>query len=218
MSQEICTICRGTGKDLLGNPCPDCAGKVQRMQYIKRSGNIQIPEQYQGILFDKTFLPKECQGQYGDLLEQLKTQITRDYNMFCKNYLIISPMNSGKSIWAYNILSMLANNGHSVLPIMDLFEVREYLQYKGDNADVLQKILKSKGLFVRIPGDVQYWAFDIMQTILEQRVKNNGFTIFLYNGTLERLEDVDKYKTFHSMRGDGTFHSIKLEGIFNDRI
>ena len=67
MSQS-CLMCGGTGKILPdGKPCPICSKeKLDNPPVV-----FGVPAQYQGIKFDKSFLPEKMQKYYGQYMEDL---------------------------------------------------------------------------------------------------------------------------------------------------
>lgn len=214
---ETCLICGGQGLDLDGNPCPECATKRLKMMSKSYSAAL-IPFQYQGLEFDKSFLPQALQSTYGAYMEDLLKTISIDYAMYQRNLLICSRPNSGKTVWAYNLINILYDRGFNVPTIQDLVSLRDVINHRNYNTtELYEAVTESRGLVVRIPADVQFWMFDIVQSVLEKRVAKNGFTIFLYSDSYERLKDADKYNKLQYIVGSGSYHTIKIEDFTDGR-
>lgn len=208
--------CGGTGLLLNGKPCPKCSKEILH-KAVKASHSSVVPMQYQGVVFDKSFLPMDMQKVYGEYMEDLLNTIVGDYQMYQKNLLICSRPNSGKTVWAYNLIMLLTEKGYRIPTVMDLMSVREYINYRKSDVDMTELIVSSRGLIVRVPGDMQFWMFDIIQSILERRVAKNGFTIFLYSGDSKKLKEADKNNTLRYLLGTGAYHTIKMEDFSNER-
>ena len=206
----VCLDCGGTGILLDGNPCPKCS-KILQSKAIKSFRGATVPMQYQGVQFDKSFLPMKMQKGYGEYMEDLLFTISNDYQMYQKNLLICSRPNSGKTVWAYNLIMILSDKGYEIPTLLDLMSVREHLNYKSADTDLQHQVTHSRGLIVRIPADIQFWMFGIIQSIIERRVAHNGFTVFLYSGDYSNLKDADKNHVLDYLLGTGSFHSIRLE-------
>ena len=205
-----CLKCGGTGKLVDGKPCPDCSDELRKesqQKFIQSS----VPSQYQDKTFDVAFVPMSEREGYGKFMDGLLTDIYKDPGAYQKNMLICSRPNSGKTIWAYTLVKILADKGYVVPPVLDLIQVRDALNYSTRDTELSESISKSRCLIVKIPADVTFWMIDIIMYILERRVPNNGFTIFLFNGNYEQLKQADKNKRLSHLRGDGGWHTIKVE-------
>ena len=205
-----CLKCGDTGTLVDGSPCPICKDKI--ISKAMRGRNIAaVPTQYQGVSFDKSFLPFDEQKKYGAFMEDLLHTIYADCGLYQKNYLICSRPNSGKTVWGYTLITMLADKGFYLPPIMDLVAIRDVLNYSTRDAEMSEAVQSSRGLIVRVPADAQFWMLDIILYILERRVARNGFTIFLYNGKYEQLKQCDKNDKLPYIIGSGAWHTVKLE-------
>lgn len=205
-----CLDCGGTGVKVDGSICQPCMAKLKSKAVSSYHGTT-VPMQYQGVVFDRMFLPVSLQKPYGEFMEDLANTIINDYSIYQKNLLICSRPNSGKTVWAYNLIMMLADKGHIIPTILDLMTVREHLHYRTQDTDTRIMVEQGRCLIVRLPADMQFWMFGIMHAILERRVAHNGFTIFLYSGKYTNLELADKDGVLKSILGSGAFHSIRLE-------
>ena len=205
-----CLKCGGTGKLVNGDPCPDCAEQLckeaQRMVV-----QASIPSQYQIVNFKKEMLSLDVQKGYGEFMENLMKSILINFAFYEKNILICSRPNTGKTIWAYTLIKSLAAKGYQVPDIQDIVQLRETLNYSKSTFEQVESINKARCLIVRIPADVQFWMIDIILYIIERRVPNNGFTIFLFNGSYSQLEQADRYGKLEHIKKDGAWHTIKVE-------
>lgn len=207
MVNQHCMLCSGTFKTATGEPCPVCCDKVESVPIV-----AGVPVQYQGVKFDKSFLPLEMQGTYGEFMETLMTNIINDIAFYQKNILICSRPNSGKTVWAYSLISLIMSKGYGIPQLKDLMEVRAILNNYSDK-EANELISTARCVVIKIPLDVQFWMFDILSSIVERRVRSNGFTIFLYGGTDEELRYADKNNKLKYILGSGAYNSIKLESF-----
>lgn len=205
-----CLKCGGDGTMVNGQPCPDCKDTLL-MRARSRKNVANVPTQYQGVSFDKSFLPYDEQKKYGAFMEDLLKTIYADCGLFQKNYLICSRPNSGKTVWGYTLITMMADKGFQIPSIMDLVTIRDILNYSNRDSATAESIQTARGLVVRVPADAQFWMLDIILYILERRVARNGFTIFLYNGKYEQLKQCDKNGKLPYIIGNGAWHTVKLE-------
>lgn len=205
-----CLKCGGDGQMANGKPCPDCFEKIKK-RASARKNVATVPTQYQGVSFDKSFLPYDEQKKYGAFMEDLLKTIYADCGLYQKNYLICSRPNSGKTVWGYSLITLLADKGYYIPPIMDLVTIRDILNYSNKDSATAEDIQSARGLIVRVPADAQFWMLDIILYILERRVARNGFTIFLYNGKYEQLKQCDKNGKLPYIIGNGAWHTVKLE-------
>lgn len=203
-----CIKCGGTGRLISGELCPDCGGNL-----IKNTPIVcTVPVQYQGVAFDKTFLPEKEQEVYGSFMEELMTTIINDYAFYQKNLLICSRPNSGKTVWAYNLYSILSSKGYEIPTLRDIVEVRDILN-SYSNKDEVNLISTARCAVIKIPRDLQPWMFDTISYLIERRVRNDGFTIFLFGGTEEDLKYIDKFNRLKDLKGTGAYNTIKIESF-----
>lgn len=203
-----CLRCDGTGILANGEPCPDCAKTILRMAPISYS----VPAQYQGIMFDKSFLPEKEQKVYGTFMEELMSTIVSDYAFYQKNLLICNRPNSGKTVWAYNLYAILSDKGYEIPPLKDVTEVRSIITSFADR-ELANLYSTARCAIIKVPRDLQPWMFDSLSMIVERRVRNDGFTIFLYGGTEEDLKFADKYGKLRDIRGTGAYNTIEIKSF-----
>lgn len=209
MGNINCLKCSGDGKLANGMPCPDCQ-KVS----LARVANIykaNAPRQYQGIVFNKDFVSPTAGKNYPVFLETLMNEIVNLGTAYCTNHLICSRIGMSKTIWAYTLLSTLDDKAISNNGIVNLVECKEILN-SWDKSNI-EKITKVKCLIVKLPRDLNSYSFDTIQGIIETRVINDGFTIFLFSGSEQDLEYTDKLKKLKYLKGNGSFSTIKIHSF-----
>lgn len=200
-----CLKCGGTGFMVGRTPCPDCSKEVDAIKPMVYG----VPAQYQGVRFDKSFLPEKFQKVYGAFMEELLTTILTDYAFYQKNMLICSKPNTGKTVWTYNLYSELSSRGYEIPTLRDIIEVRNILSSYTDK-DEASLISNARCMVVKIPRDIQFWMFDTLSALVERRVRNDGFTIFIYGGSREDLKYADKNNRLKDLEGTGAYNSIKV--------
>lgn len=204
---SVCIKCGGTGILANGEPC-DCGCKED----ITLPTCLNVPVQYQGIRFDKSFLPKYLQDDYGNYMEGLIKDCTANVSMFNKNILICAPPNSGKTVFAYTIYGLLFAKGATIPSLMDIMEVREVMMnYYNADYEKIELLSTSKVAVIKIPQDLPIKFAETISTIIERRVRNNCSTIFLYSGSKEDLLAQDKFGKFKAIIGDGSYNSIEVK-------
>ena len=205
---QSCLICGGTLLTALGEPCPECC-KERPLQAPVVKG---IPIQYQGVRFDKSFLPNNMQSTYGKFMEELLETIVNDYAFYQKNLIICSRPNSGKTVWSYNLYAELTAKGYNLPPLKDIVEVKNILN-SFDDVDMNTLFSTARCAIIKLPRDMQFWMFNSMSYIIERRVRNSGFTIFLFGGTVEELEQIDRDGCLKYLRGSGAYNTVKIESF-----
>lgn len=203
-----CLKCGGSGILINGERCPDCSKEVQVTSYVPN-----IPIQYQGKTYDKSFLPEYEQDGFGTYMENLLKEIDSNLSFYQKNHIICSRVNTGKTVWSYDLLSRCISRGYDCPRIYDVLEVRDILSSYTDKstADV---ITSARCVIMKIPRDAQPWVFDSVASIVDRRVRSNGFTIFLFDGSKYDLFKLDKYGRLHEIEGNGSYNSIKITDYY----
>lgn len=203
-----CLKCAGDGIMGNGEPCPVCA--KEKLKIIPTV--YGVPAQYQGVRFDKSFLPEKEQKDYGAYMEELMETIVNDFSFYQKNLLICSKPNSGKTVWAYNLYSVLSSKGYEIPPLKDIVEVRNILNSYTDK-DMIRLYSEARCAIIRIPRDIQFWMFDVMSFIIERRVRSDGFTIFMFGGTEEELKQADRYERLKTLKGSGAYNTVYVKSF-----
>lgn len=204
---STCMKCGGTGLLVNGDLCPDCTDNLKTVPIV--SG---IPAQYQGVAFDKKFLPEKEQGKYGTFMEELKSTILNDYAFYQKNLIICSRPNSGKTVWAYNLISELLAKGYNIPTLRDITEVRNIMN-SYDNKEEAQLLSTSRCAIIKLPMDMQPWMFDTISYVIERRVRSDGFTIFLFGGSYDDLKSIDRFGKLRYLMGTGAYNTVKVESF-----
>lgn len=207
-----CLICGGTGQDSFFKPCPNCSKDIIKM--LPRVASV--PVQYQGVRFDKSFLPQNMQGNYGTFMEELLMEITTNIGVFQKNIMICARPNCGKTIWAYTLYSILSSKGVQIPKLLDIIEVRNLLNsYSKEHIEEATLLSNARCAIIKFPRDIQANMFDTLSTIVERRVRSNGFTIFLYSGDMDDLKAQDRFEKLRYIKGSGAYNSVLIKTFFN---
>ena len=208
MNNIHCLKCSGSNYIRPGVPCPDCMPDV-----LEKTPIVQgIPVQYQGVKFDRKFLPEKEQAKYGVFMEELLSTIISDRHYYQKNLLICSRPNSGKTIWAYTLIAHLISKGMEVPTLRDIIEVRQLMSsYENKDENILWSTARCA--IIKIPRDIQPWVLESIPSIIERRVRASGFTIFLYGGTKEDLLQTDRFEKLKYVIGNGSYNTLKIESF-----
>ena len=207
MADKHCMLCGGSGKLLGGlTPCPKCSQKEERINLVFN----EIPIQYQGVYFDKDFLPDGYAEGYGVYMEELLENIVNNFSMYQGNKLICCRPNCGKSVWAYTLYKELKSRSYNALPLKDIYEVRELLNGRGD-LELAKQVSETKIAVIKLPRSLEAWMFDYMSTLVNRRVRSNGATIFLYDGQYSDIENQDVFDKMKYIRGNGSFNTIEVK-------
>ena len=211
-----CLRCGGTGSvficddegNIIGKEPCDCG--IQETIVLPTS--LKVPTQYQDIRFSKYNLKTELQEYYGSYIENLIKEITNTAGQLNKNILICAPPNSGKTVMAYTVIGQLFFKDVRIPEVLDLMQVRDTLmaRYNVDER-LMVAISTAPIMFIKIPMDVPNRFAETMSTIVERRVRANGSTIFLFNGSNFDLEALDTFGKYKRLLGDGSFNSILLK-------
>ena len=204
----ICLSCGGTGIKLDGSQCECQAGLDIQFPALS-----EIPIQYQETKFNKTFVKSTMPIAYGNYMESLLTDILEKRGAINKNILICAPPNTGKTVLGYSVYGLLYAKGIATPEILDLVEVRGIFMGKCIDVDKMTLWTKSPIAFIKIPMDVPGRYGETISTIIDRRVRNNGSTIFLFNGNKHDLEALDTFNKFKPLMGDGTFMSLDVKNF-----
>lgn len=207
---SACLKCGGTGFLLSGELC-DCG--VKTIYYVPEV--LEVPMQYQGVRFNSRLLPPNVQGGYADYMDAMYRTLTSNSIQGRKNVLICAPPNTGKTVFAYSVLIDQYMKGVSVVPLMDIMEVRAIMMNPYDiDVEKVESISKSQVMFIKIPMDLPSRLAESMSTIIERRVRNSASTIFLYSGTYKDLIAQDTFGKLRMLIGDGSYNSIEVKSFY----
>lgn len=210
---SYCAKCGGAKVKLNGEPC-ECSIGIHELYADVTC--FDIPEQYRSISFNEELVPDTWGGSYRDCLKQLHTDISTT-TLKGKNFVICSPPRRSKTIFAYSTMRRLFKSGIPVFPLYDVLELRNKynLLDMGKKSDVEDEDLTLLNtvpyLFVRIPNVLSNDVFNIASFILDRRVRHGTSTIFLFNGTWERIVAADTYSAFTAYQGDGSYCSFSVK-------
>lgn len=211
-----CPDCMGTGVDIDNNVC-HC--RFNAKSFYDTVSCLDIPEQYRGIAFNKSLLPKDLPESYANYLQEVyDTIFTGKWKQ--KNVVIASPIGHGKTILAYSCIEVLFRNGIPTFPVYDVLEVKRILTdmdlcrkqlYEVENPEMLITV---PILFVKIPRVSTWEVYDIISLILDRRVRRGNSTIFLYDGSWQQLVYNDKNGILTGLVGDGSYNTLESKSWF----
>ena len=216
MDDKYCPVCGGLGVKLDGSPC-GC--RMTTELFTMDLVSIDIPEQYQSVRFNKDAVDMSMGAMYADYLFKLWSDIT-SAKLKNTNILLCSPKATSKTIMAYSAIQELFRNGIPTFPIYDLLEIRRMTidmdlgrksKYTQDNPE---DILTVPYLFVKIPEFSNNEVFGTLTVLLDRRTRRNGCTIFLYDGSLTRLKDLDYRHIIESLAKDGSYGTLDCKDFW----
>lgn len=217
---KYCIKCGNLGKDMDGNPC-ECRKTITSV--YDAVSCLEIPEQYRGITFAKELLPPDVDSSYGEFLQELYSTIMSGV-LPKENYLIASPIGHGKTVFAYACIEQLFRRGYEIFPIYDVLELVNIMTnfdmgrkqaYEVENPERLMQVPL---LFVKIPRSSRYEVFDAISMVLDRRVRRDGITIFLFDGTYNYLVGLDRNNILEGLAGNGHYSSVKVKSWSQNRI
>ncbi len=194
-----------------GKPCPNCTKDQYKIVPIVYG----VPSQYQGVAFDKSFLPEHMQEKYGTFMESLLNEITTGIMTFQKNMLIAARPNCGKTIWFYNLYSKLQSKGYNIPLLRDVLEIRDMMQSPTkENMEYMENFNKARIAICKVSQDSPPWVIDIIQSIVSRRVRNNGCTIFLFDGDFYEFEKKCQISKVISLKGSGAYNTLYIQQFY----
>lgn len=202
-----CNKCNDDGIRVDGSPCDCGASDIVNLPVV-----YEVPTIYQNIEFSASLVPMKMPRMYGIELEDI-INVVKKKGKINYNLLICSPPNTGKTVFAYTIFRHQYIKGLSIPDIMDLIEVKEILisnSFDESTKVNKDKIINSPIAIIKIPMDVPNKFAETMSTIIERRVRKNGCTIFLYGGTLNDLQNQDRFGVLKNIIRDGSYNSLKV--------
>lgn len=215
-----CMYCGGTHVLLSGEPCPYC--KEEDLEMDAHTHCLTIPRDYQGVKFNVEAVPDDLGGEYSRTLDKLYQDVIHLKNK--KNYLIASPAKHSKTILCYSAIQMLYQQHIPTFPLLDTGELRRVMldmeqgvrSYVLEDMDAVDSFIYSSPiLFVRIPNMITYTTIDTMLILLDRRTRRSNYTIFIYNGTVDDLNRVDKRKKLQSLYLDGIMGTLIVKSYNN---
>lgn len=207
---KYCTKCGNTGWLLDNTPC-DC--QMSREVFTADISMLDVPDQYQGIRFNKDIVDPSMGSFYSDYLYKIWSEIV-SMKLKSTNILICSPKATSKTVMAYSALQELFRKGTDTFPIYDLLEVRRITvdmdlgkrqKYTQENPE---DILRVPYLFVKVPEFCTNDVFAMLSVLIDRRTRRNGCTIFLYDGSLTNLKSMDYKGIIESISKDGSYGTL----------
>ena len=127
----VCLKCNNTGIDADFNIC-DC-GALD----LRRKEKTSLPlSPYTGIEFNVDLLPDNVTPSYKEgltyILDGAKKGRVPSYNT-----LVISPISTGKTIFATTLLETLSSHCESVSSIFDILDIKDAMYNTGGNFDLI---------------------------------------------------------------------------------
>lgn len=206
-----CLKCGDTGILTSGAKC-DCG--VGRTVTLPECANI--PAQYVGVEFSKEFVPQLTPSNFGQKLESILEEILED-GCLRKNYLLCSPPNTGKTVFAYTVAGSLFAAGINMPMLIDLAELRQlYSKVYTSSIEKWMEYSEASVVILKIPPDIPTRFVEIMSTVVERRVRNGYGTIFLFSGNLKSLESFDTFGKLQYLKGTGHFNSIEFNSWWKE--
>lgn len=216
MSDNYCPVCGGSGTKLDGTPC-GC--RMTHELFTSELSMLDIPEQYQGIRFNRDAVDITMGTGYADYLYQLFGDVV-SMKLKNKNILICSPKATSKTVMAYAAIQELFRRSIPTFPVYDLLEIRRMTvdmdlgrksKYTQENPE---DMLTVPYLFVKIPEFANNDIFGTLSILLDRRTRRNGCTIVLYDGSLKRLKDLDYRHIIESLDKDGSYGTLSCKSFW----
>lgn len=213
---SYCPDCMNTGLDINNNVC-HC--KFNAKSFYDSVSCLDVPEQYRGIAFSKSLVPKDVHESYANYLESIyDTVLSGRWKQH--NVIIASPIGHSKTILAYSCLEVLFRNGIPTFPVYDVLELKRILTdmdlcrkqiYEISNPELTITVPL---LFVKIPRLSNWEIFDTIALILDRRVRRGNSTIFLFDGTWNQLIQNDRNNILTGLIGDGSYNTLESKSWF----
>lgn len=204
-----CLKCGDTGVKVSGEKC-DCGVGLS----IILPTSMKIPMQYQGVIFDKSFVREDISKEYSEYMTKLLDDFVDNTIITSMNVLICAPNNSSKTIWAYTLYGRLYAKGVRIPDLMDLMQARSLmLDYYAEDKETAALLNSAPVVIIKLPMDLPNKFTETMSTIIERRVRNNGSTIFMYNGAYKDLEAQDRFMKLKYIIGDGSFNTLLVKSF-----
>lgn len=212
---SYCPKCGNTGVLIDGTPC-DC--RLHLSDLYKGVECLEIPEAYRGLQFDASYLPLTLPG-YRNFMDNTYNLLT-SLRWKCKNAVICSPPQTGKTIMAYSVIQELFKREITVFPLMDILEVRkvmmdlEYNKPQSMGIENPMRLYTAPYLFVVMPPLTNYDTYDAAAMLIARRTRRGNSTILLYEGTWNQLVANDSKKSLKSMEGNGSLNTVEVNSWY----
>lgn len=215
-TMKYCAKCGNTG--IIPGTGEICSCRWDADTFFNGTSCVDIPPQYQGLVFNKSLVPTDVGDKYSTYLDNLYTEITTR-RMQYKNVLICSPHQHSKSLLAYCCIERLFRGGAKVFPVIDIMEVRNILQNIDTGRplvydfDTPVNLIEAPYLFVKVPIIPTRECFDTWDTLMGRRVRKGNCTIFLYSGKWGNLLYNDRTDLLKQIKGDGSYKTLEVKNF-----
>lgn len=213
---SYCVLCGNTGINIDGDVC-SCRFNAQ--SFYDTVSCLDVPEQYRGISFNKSLVPKDLHESYANYLQEVyNTILSGKWSQH--NVVIASPIGHSKTILAYSCLEILFRNGIPTFPVYDVLEIKRMLLdmdlcrksiYEVENPELIMTV---PILFVKIPRLSNWEIYDMISIILDRRVRRGNSTIFLFDGSWQQLVYGDKNNILTGLVGDGNYNTLESKSWY----
>lgn len=216
---SYCPKCGNTGVLIDGTPC-DCRAREEEL--FTDVNCLQIPETYRGLKFQGVLLPGYMGEVYKNTLCSYYEQIV-SLRWKCRNIVICSPHQTGKSIFAYSAMQELFRKGVDVFQLFDILEIKrimqdiEYNRSQSLGIDNPMDLFLVPYLFVYLPPVTNYDTYDTAAMLLARRVRWGNSTIFLYEGTWNQLVYNDSKGSLRGLKGNGSLTTVEVSSWENPK-
>lgn len=210
-----CPKCGNTGVLIDGTPC-DC--QLHLSDLYSGVECLDIPEAYRGLKFDGAYLSSRLPG-YRQFMENVYNQIV-SLRWKCKNAIICSPPQTGKSVLAYSLIQELFRREIEVFPLMDILEIRkvmmdlEYNKPQSLGVENPMRLYTAPYVFAVMPPLTNFDTFDAAAMLVARRTRRGNSTILLYEGTWNQLVSGDTKKSLKNMEGNGSLTTIEVNSWY----
>ena len=214
-----CVKCGNTGIDIDGEPC-SC--RFNAKSFFDAVSCLDIPQQYQGVQFNKALVPKDMDESYANFLQSVYDTVFAG-KWLHRNVVIASPIMHSKTILAYSCIEVMFRANIPTFPVYDVLELYRMLVDmdlgKKSIYDIENPVLivDVPLLFVKIPRNTSWAVYDGIAMILDRRVRRGNSTIFIYDGSWSLLVANDNNGILTGLMGDGNFGSLEVRNFHSNK-
>lgn len=209
---KYCPKCGNTGVLITGEPC-DCQLHIEDIYNGVEC--LDIPESYRGLKFDPIMLPSVMGMPYMNHMATVYEQIV-SLRWKCRNMVICSPNQTGKSVLAYCTIQELFRKEIQVFPLFDILEIKrimtdiEYNKHQSLGVDNPMRLYTAPYVFAVIPPMTNYDTYDTAAMLVARRTRRGNSTILLYDGSWNQLIYNDSKGSLKGLEGDGSLTTVAV--------
>lgn len=209
---KYCPKCGNTGVLLNGDPC-DC--RLHMSDLYEGVECLDIPEAYRGLQFNPIMLPSRMGPAYSAFMNNVYEQIT-SMRWKCKNAIICSSPQTGKSILAYSAIQELFRREIPVFPLFDILEIKrimtdiEYNKPQSLGVENPMLLYTAPYVFAIMPPLTNYDTYDTAAMLIGRRTRRGNSTILLYEGAWNQLIYGDSKGSLKGLEGNGSLTTIEV--------